>query len=54
MYIILNCFKYNVGFQSDVSAWDRYEMHEEFWFQHLKDIDSLKDLTVGKRFTMLS
>jgi hypothetical protein len=46
MYIILNCFKYNVEFQSDVSAWDRCEVDTEFWFHHLKERDSLKDLIV--------
>jgi hypothetical protein len=38
MNIILNGFKYNVGFQPDVSVWDRCEMHTEFWLGNLKGL----------------
>jgi len=34
--IILNCFKHNFGFQSDVSAWNKSEMH---WLGNLKERD---------------
>jgi len=37
MIVILNCFKYNVGFHPDVSAWDKCEMHTEFWLGNLKE-----------------